>query len=173
MSQNWAAYHGIAMVLNEKEFNDFLDRYCKKQNLTRKTLLCEIDFNTFAETPFKASNPDVPNFYITEINNDICEGASLYPMMSSENSVNMPIYDQNGKLKSSVIVNDYDLGHQNCYAIFADKDITSGTIFLGPEYRYNTYDELLTEFKNKMKDYLPDDFDWNIHIGDFSYAAYA
>lgn len=171
MSQYWAGCHGIAMVLNQKEFDNFLTTYCEKQNMNKEEMDEQIDYDGLSEIRFIASNPSAAKFDITEINVDRCDGMILYPMMLSDHTINKTIYDQNGKIEQPIMFKE--LRSENCYAIFADKDITSGTIFLGPKYRYDTYEELLTEFKNKMERYLPDDFDWNGHIGDFSYAAYA
>ena len=31
----------------------------------------------------------------------------------------------------------------------------------------------VSEFKNKLEAFLPEDFDWDAHIGIYSYACYA
>ena len=31
MSSYWAAYYGVALVLKEKEFDDFLKKICRKE----------------------------------------------------------------------------------------------------------------------------------------------
>nr|WP_317439871.1 hypothetical protein [uncultured Enterocloster sp.] len=41
------------------------------------------------------------------------------------------------------------------------------------EKPYASYEALRQEFKDKLERYLPDDFDWDAHIGRFRYAAYA
>lgn len=34
-------------------------------------------------------------------------------------------------------------------------------------------DEIIDEFKEKLEDYLPKDFNWEAHIGFIQYAIYA
>ncbi|MBQ6857620.1 MAG: hypothetical protein IJO13_11025 [Lachnospiraceae bacterium] len=60
---------------------------------------------------------------------------------------------------------------KNLYVVFSDKDMMSVESF--EKKRYDSYEELVQEFKDKLQNYLPDDFEWDIHIGNFSYAAYA
>lgn len=57
------------------------------------------------------------------------------------------------------------------YVIFADKDMDGFDTF--NEKPYASYEALRQEFKDKLERYLPDDFDWDAHIGRFRYAAYA
>lgn len=57
-------------------------------------------------------------------------------------------------------------------AVFAEHQPDS-PIAYKPGYHHQTYDELEMEFKRKLDKYLLDTFDWETHIGLFSYAAYA
>lgn len=38
---------------------------------------------------------------------------------------------------------------------------------------YESYEEFVAEFKRKMENYLPKDFNWDAHIGKYNYACYA
>lgn len=38
---------------------------------------------------------------------------------------------------------------------------------------YKTLDELVQDYKDTIGEYLPEDFDWESHIGFFQCAAYA
>ena len=56
------------------------------------------------------------------------------------------------------------------YMFFSDRVLDSP---LAVERRpYNSYGEFKQEFKDKMAAYLPDDFNWDAHIGRFSYACF-
>lgn len=47
------------------------------------------------------------------------------------------------------------------------------SVFMGKGHTYHSYEEIREEFQLKLKAYLPKDFDWDSHIGVFSYASYA
>ena len=38
---------------------------------------------------------------------------------------------------------------------------------------YKSTEEIVKEFNEKLAAYIPDDFDWESHIGFFQYAAFA
>ena len=59
----------------------------------------------------------------------------------------------------------------NSIVLFAKQNRLSGKAFENPPYR--SYDELVGEFKGFLQEYLPDDFDWDNHVGVFRYACYA
>lgn len=53
---------------------------------------------------------------------------------------------------------------------FTDKSTLLQEIFKGS---YHSMDEIIDEFKEKLEDYLPKDFNWEAHIGFIQYAIYA
>ena len=166
MSQYWGAYHGVALVLTEPEFETFLDNYEKSYSNIKDT----IEETSLQECLFHNGKNPEKTFDITPVSTDDCSGMILFPFINKNGNVNERIFDEKNTLIQDIIY--HDLRAENCYAIFSDKDFTSGRVF-NPKYRYNSYDELLEEFQNKLKAYLPADFDWNSHIGDFSYACFA
>lgn len=168
MSSYWAAYYGVALVLKEKEFCDFLEKYAEKHNLEREDLDEKIEDDGVREYPFvKSANSEV--FEITDILTDSCDGMYLIPFYN-KGKKNTYFTDQEKK----EVNKDYcalSLRDKNLYAVFSDKDMMSVESF--EKKRYDSYEELVQEFKDKLQNYLPDDFEWDIHIGNFSYAAYA
>lgn len=73
---------------------------------------------------------------------------------------------------------DERCGKDNCFELyegyygifFTDKSTLPQKIFKGT---YHSMDEIIDEFKEKLKDYLPKDFNWKAHIGFIQYAIYA
>lgn len=167
MSQYWGAYHGIAMVLDEKEFNAFLKEY----ESTDPDVRYFVEEEGLRDYTFHAKNNHEVTFDIVDVTEDDCDGMILYPFMNEDGTVNRQIMDENGKIIQTLKYKSFR--GTSCYVIFADKDMTCGSVFLGPDYRYNTYEELVNEFREKISGYLPASFDMDNHIGDFSYACYA
>lgn len=156
MSSYWAGYYGVALVLKDKEFDDFCEKY-KSINL--------IDDDTFDD----ALNEDGVRYYnfirsdkngsfeITDVCVEECDGMYLIP------------YYHNGQENKNY--GNSSLRLNSCYAIFADKAMDSLSAFT--KRPYESYADLVQEFKSKLKCYLPEDFNWDEHIGRFSYAANA
>ena len=71
---------------------------------------------------------------------------------------------------SSIEENCFEL-YEGYYGIFfTDKSTLPQKIFKGT---YHSMDEIIDEFKEKLEDYLPKDFNWKAHIGFIQYAIYA
>ena len=111
---------------------------------------------------FRPSAEGRDRFRITDILKDDCDGMWL-----------LPFVDSHGDLNDGNDPGWHDLRHGDCYAVFADRPMSSPAVFRDPGYRYGSYDELLEEFRGKLEAYLPEDFGWDSHIGDFMYACYA
>lgn len=171
MSSFWAGYSGTALVLNENEFNEMIDQYGSlallfaEDDEEKEEIRClmggkdsdhgdEVDFCLreygFTYTPdlgLKRSNRRT--FEVTPVLSDDCSGMRFIPFKNEKMS--------------------WIEGEKDCYVFFADKD---SYIPYGKK-AYKDYDELVDEFKLKLSGYLPRNFDWDMHIGYFSYAAYA
>ena len=73
---------------------------------------------------------------------------------------------------------DERCGEDDCFELyegyygifFTDKSTLPQKIFKGT---YHSMDEIIDEFKEKLEDYLPKDFNWKAHIGFIQYAIYA
>lgn len=163
MSQYWSGYHGTALVLSGKEFDDFMESYGKLHPEDCADLEdLEEGGASVRDVLFRPSAEGRDRFRITDILKDNCDGMWL-----------LPFVDSRGNLNDGTDPEWCDLRHGDCYAVFADRPMSSPAVFRGPEYGYRSYEELLEEFRGKLEAYLPEDFDWNSHIGDFMYACYA
>lgn len=169
MSSYWCGYYGTALVLKADEYEAFLNRYAKENNINPEELNDELDTYGVREYQFKKSSRKNESleeenvFSIIDILEDDCDGMRLFPFFvnGKENTEENFGYD--------IVM--HELQHYNLYVVFSDKNFHSPNVFKKPAY--TSYNALLNEFKDKMKTYLPNDFDWDQHIGSFSYAAYA
>lgn len=176
MSSYWSAYYGAALVLNENEFDDFLNRYVKRKNIKREEFDAGLEDTVIDEFQWLRSDAKVEDttifeenandynkcFEITFICKDTCDGMYLIPFRY-KGRPNTTEYQER--------VHAFSTRDDNLYVIFSDKDLCSPTCF--EEKPYPSYEAFVQEFKDKMEKYLPEDFDWDEHLGNFSYAAYA
>ena len=125
---------------------------------------------TIREYPFQPCVGD-KEFYVVNVLTEDNDGMRFVPCHRPDGSTNEAVLDENGKYVQSVIVEN--LRSQDSFVFFTDEDMTSGSYLDGKTKRYDSFQDVLTEFQNKMKDYLPEDFNWDSHIGDFSYACFA
>lgn len=172
MSSYWAGYCGTALVLNEPEFLSFYNTYCSKHSDQPSLAQLEESETPIGDLSFTPSNPRANNFFITEILTDTCDGMTLIPYVRSDGTVNQNILDPQTKKWTQLEIRK-EMRGQNCYIIFSDLDMIGPTAFLGPDHTYQSYQQLRSEFVDKLYRYLPSDFNWDDHIGIFSYAAYA
>lgn len=170
MSSYWAGYSGIGMILNETEVIQFLHQY----NMCHNTNF-DIDDMPFEE-PLKAGRI-VPNpgastinpedatthasiFHMTHLSQDDCEGITFIPYRKPNGAIN--VQDEHSY---------FQLMLHDTYIIFSTYR-PSGPLSI--EFTpYHGYQDICMEFKNKCQTYLPKDFDWDAHIGEIWYAAYA
>ena len=85
MSSFWTGYHGVALVMEEKDFEGFKEKY---KNIHQIGLDEEFDKDPLSEYEFIASNPDTKAFEITEILDDCCEGAALSTFLGTDGKKN-------------------------------------------------------------------------------------
>lgn len=172
MSSYWAGYHGCALVLKEKEFEEFLDGYCGVFGVSREELDQEIDSSSVREYPWQKSSkrkgfydevPGEDTFQVVDILTDYCDGMYLVPFITVDGKKN----ELDGR-KQFVA---YNLRNYNLYVIFADKAMDRVDAF--DDKPYASYADFVQEFKDKLEAYLPSDFNWDSHLGSFSYASYA
>lgn len=165
MSSYWAGYSGTALVLRENEFSGFLEKY---KELHKETLTAiEENEESVREYPFLCScsigkeNVNIKYFYIVDVLQGECDGMCLYPY----------IVDYRKNSPESPVNPGISLRSENVYVVFADHQLDSvDTFFHRP---YESYNALVQEFKDKLEKYLPANFNWDLHTGHFSYAAYA
>lgn len=161
MSMYWAAYHGQGLVLTEDEFEIFLASYKEKgHDKASLEALKEIEEEDGClpvdEVEFRS--PSGTKFSLFKADDSSVEGFRLIP------------YRVSGKPNDDWDENE-NIPQNNVYVLPADKSIEGMRCF--EEKAYDSYEEFVSEFKNKLEAFLPEDFDWDAHIGIYSYACYA
>lgn len=157
MSSWWAGYHGTAFVMNKGEFNKVADGLGE-------------DWDPFEDDiDFCFVNSSGKNIIITRISNDSCDGMRLIPFVNKDGVPNIYIPGEDGQ-RPKQIPDILDLRGDDCYVVFTDRGTSGPGMFQNP---YKSYEEIKEEFREKLGEYFPEDFNWDSHIGDFSYACYA
>lgn len=155
----WAAYHGQGLCLSEKEFKKLLKNY--KASVTDKAHLRQIkkvkdgDMD-ISEVTF--TTPEGKTFSMFCADDGCCEGFRLTP------------YRVNGKPNKKWDHN-LDIPSENVYVLSADRSIDGMDCF--EKKAYDSYEAFVNEFKEKVAWLLPENFDWDAHIGIYSFACYA
>lgn len=195
MSSYWSAMTGTALVLSSVEYNTMMLNYLKT---TFKPDANTDDVKQYIESceelsndvpVIKASCQDVikplyptmdaflnkiqndaynPNndtsitknlVYFDRYNTDEYSGGIFYPIDTSDNEKfnghKVPYHD---------VDNDSEILYTKFSTIFMDLLTTK---------HYTSVNDIVNEFKDAVGSYLPDDFDWEKHIGEFMCAAYA
>lgn len=179
MSGYYVGYHGSALVLREEEYDEMIATYQEKivsrlkeplredfQNLVidQDCLLSEYPFirSTYHECDPNEILEDENEtnskiFDILNISADEFDGMLLFP------------YYCDGKLG---LEHDTEISFhgENVYVIFSDIQLDSPLTFIRKPYE--SYDSFVNEMKGKLACYLPSDFDWDSHIGSFSYCSF-
>lgn len=156
MSSYWAGYYGVALVLTDEEFDDFCEKYKSIKLIDDDTFNDALNENGVRDYNFIKSDKNGV-FDIIDVCTEDCDGMCLIP------------YFHEGKENKHHA--NTALRLNSCYVVFSDKSMDSLSAFT--KRPYESYEDLVQEFKNKLECYLPEDFNWDEHIGRFSYAAYA
>jgi hypothetical protein len=172
MSEYWGACYGTALVLREEEFFTFFHRYAEichplldnthkeqlQDILAGKRSLDGFKFLKSASLPkmLKESGGTDPNqpglsFSIEEIPLDYADGMAFLALDSDEE--------------------DDSLRFETCYVAWSSKGTGLSDVLKGESY--SCEQELVDEYKEKFASFLPEDFAWRSHIGEFSCAMYA
>lgn len=188
MSSYWAGYSGTGLVLDSSELEDMLETYRDKNPAEADIIDDMIDEGDFNEIKFikgihageempglqddKNHDYDGKTASLYELSDDNASGVTFWPFYRPNGTMNL-----NEKLADGTW-NEADYSHpawsdknNTCYICFSEKDMNSPKAF--EETPYATYDAFVQEFKDKWAAYLPEDFDWNAHLGYLSYACYA
>ena len=184
MSNYWAGYTGLAIMLEKEEITNFFKRYLSKtfykdsdnipveklQDLISEYSASEIGFvksKYVNENPFTTLEES-----IVDVDFDRSNAEKLFTIMPWDN-------DQYDGALFIPMEKDERCGEDNCFTfresdailIWATKSIMPWEILNGNSYKSN--DEIIDDFKDRLSAYLPDDFNWKTHIGFIEYAAYA
>lgn len=156
----WAGYSGQGLCLNEDEFYTFLEKYKEKVPKTDSSIPKIEDFEDgeedVQEIDFLSSKgEDRFSFFCAD--DGCCEGFRLFN------------YRINGKKNEKY--ESADTPDNNVYVLTCDNALDGMDCF--EKMPYESYEAFVQEFIDKMGAYMPDDFDWDAHIGIYSYACYA
>lgn len=156
----WAAYSGQGLVLDKQEFDDFLEAYAlvagKDDNAVKQ--LDEYIEGDIGIEEVKFTKPGTDEtFQFSVADDSCCEGFRLWP------------YRVDGKKNSKY--ETVDIPMTDIYFLEADRQLDGINCF--DERPYKSYEAFVQEFKDKLSAYLPEDFDWDAHIGIYSYACFA
>lgn len=165
MSSYWSATNGIALVLSYEEMDEIVENYCRKypdSKLAEKKQKEKENFILFEDDVFEFTNGIM--FSVTDVNTDYADGMYFIPFKCPDGSFNTL-----DKCETDDYVS-YAWREPGVYALFSEHAMDSAEAFI--QNPYPTYEDLVQEFKNKLIGLVPDDFNWDAHIGRFSYATY-
>lgn len=185
MSSYWSAISGTVLLLSSTETDDFLQSYLSKtytpdatfddvknmleriseqgydesyllKSKSRKEAIktlptLDSTFNLDLETIRKVKGSI---FTIDEYDEDEYSGGMFYPISKLNNKEQT-----------------YTNVENNSVLIYSSKSTNPLNILSNKSYK--SLDELIQDYKDTVGDYLPDDFDWDSHIGFFQCAVYA
>lgn len=156
MSMYWAGYYGSGLVLTGDEITDFLSNY---DEIHHTDFLNDTEDLWDGEIGLFWSDNSNCVFYPAHIDPDMCEGMRLIP------------YYHRGTTNKGPSFQEYSFSDEECLVLFSDYDLDGPDAFVNKPYE--SYEAFVQEFKNKAAKYLPEDFDWDSHIGRFTYACFA
>lgn len=195
MSSYWSAMAGTALILSPTEYDNMLLNYLKtafKPDANEKDISYYMDsceeisddvpvIKTSCLDAIKPLYPTMDAFldkwqddeynsnddisiaknlvYFDRYNTDEYSGGVFYPIDTSANE----------EFKGQRIPYfDVDDDSEIMYTRFSTLSID-----LLKDKHYTSTDDIINEFKDAIGAYLPDDFDWEKHVGVFSCAVYA
>ena len=195
MSEWNAGYYGSGLRLNEEEFMSFFKRYlalnpkelkmaieyfapgatCDQEEAFELTAEADQDCgyvpSNLAGTEIAMDPESEKRFGIVRIpDDDIYDGMRFMPYRVNGKS-NVPyVIVGEERSKNPEFVDWIDLRSETSYMVFCDRDLDGPMSFV--RRPYDSYEDFVDEFRRKMGQYLPEDFDWDAHIGRFNYSAY-
>ena len=195
MSEWNAGYYGSGLRLNEEEFMSFFKRYlalnpkelkmaieyfapgatCDQEEAFELTAEADQDCgyvpSNLAGTEIAMDPESEKRFGIVRIPDDyIYDGMRFMPYRVN-GKFNVPyVIVGEEKSKNPEFVDWIDLRSETSYMVFCDRDLDGPMSFV--RRPYDSYEDFVDEFRRKMGQYLPEDFDWDAHIGRFNYSAY-
>lgn len=195
MSEWNAGYYGSGLRLNEEEFMSFFKRYlalnpkelkmaieyfapgatCDQEEAFELTAEADQDCgyvpSNLAGTEIAMDPESEKRFGIVRIpDDDIYDGMRFMPYRVN-GKFNVPyVIVGEEKSKNPEFVDWIDLRSETSYMVFCDRNLDGPMSFV--RRPYDSYEDFVDEFRRKMGQYLPEDFDWDAHIGRFNYSAY-
>ena len=168
--------YGNGLLLNAREYRDFIRKYYLKNGLTEEKLaksyaeyegirdITQADYRKLAKEAADKFGYITSDFSGHDIVLDVKNRNLRFPIIEVNPTSSRPItfmpYKINGQYNE--VCKHYHICEKR-YVAFCDIDIDRSKFkYCG---MYASYDDLVKEFKRKFKKYLPDDFDWDSHIG--------
>lgn len=184
MSSYWAGYSDTGMILTVSEFEEMRATY-EEWNPQQKGIVEnaldneELEFVDFIMSKFAgistselSDNGSEKVFNMIELNDADTDGVIFYPFYRPDGRKNIVQQLENDDMELCECTHPiWDSENDRCYFLSSDKDMSGVNAF--DEKPYASYQEFVQEFKDKVGAYLPDDFDWDEHLGNIYYAAYA
>lgn len=199
MSSYYTACYGNGLRLNAQEFEDFVERYLEIMQETKRDMVNHA-LTAFDEEPFSDDdNDDIDEIFYQMVESDKIAftwgtdaGSGnvrkrlFSPVVASPDNGSDGMYflryyangkpnvfftDREKEIENPDYVRAIPLLDETSYMFYSDHTLDSVEVF--EKRPYHSYQEFRQEFQDKMAAYLPDDFDWDAHIGTFSYARYA
>lgn len=187
----WTGYSGTGLVLDACEFYAMIARYRTLNPGQAKYMDDAVedagfnavvlvksayagtvgeDVSALADTNELTDELAAKTLGICELTDDHAEGVTFWPFYRSDGMMNTHANaKENGGLESRLIPVDGPDG--GAYVFFADMSMSGPMAF--ERKPYASYSEFIREFMDKLGAYLPQDFDWNSHLGNVAYACYA
>lgn len=157
----WAGYSGQGLCLTEDEYKEFLNSYVNVQTAAgNRNALREVEKLDEDECldDIEFFTPSGEKFSLFCADDGCTEGFCLVP------------YRKDRKPNEKWDACPQTLT-DNMYVLECERPIDGMQCF--EKKAYESYEEFVAEFRRKMEAYLPEDFDWDSHIGIYTYACYA
>lgn len=194
-----AGYYGSGLRLNEEEFTEFFKRYLASNPKDLESALgysdeefdpdatydpdealeltaeaysdCGYILSDLSGTAVAMDPSSEKRFKIVRIpDDDIYDGMRFIPYRVN-GKFNVPyIAAGEDKIENPEFLDWIDLRSETSYMVFCDIPLDGPMSFV--KKPYNSYEDFVNEFRHKMEQYLPKDFDWDAHLGRFNYSAY-
>ena len=165
MSGYWSATSGTVLVFPKEEVRDFFTRYLletyRKDGATDR----DVDFIDCTISEYGSDS-----FYFLR---SAYRQSLLEDFHSLESCVNERTAAEHKKELFNCVeyCGKFVDVKDGSYIIYTDRS-TRPQDLLGDE-GYKSTEEIVKEFKEKLAAYVPDDFDWESHIGFFQCATFA
>ena len=167
MSSFWSGYSGIALVLDQEEFDYMSESYKKKAVLLAAETerdyilhpekhIMELEEYRYRYSSDLARNDQQRHFQIVELSPDHTDGRRFCPFCKHGDPFSQDVKETMNR-------------EDTLYVIFSNHQVVRPYGAMP----YQSYLELENEFREKLAGYLPGNFNWEIHIGEICYAAYA
>lgn len=187
-------FDDAGLKLNKAEYDAFLERYMKVNALSKNDVvqifaetsnfdyadgevdelyaeaLSECGYKKSILAGRKASFTKSNYFRIDAFSPADSEAMSFAPYFHN-GKPNLPCYSANNRRE--YVDRDYfceELSSENCYIAFADRGFNDAYVF--ERKPYASYGEFVQEFKDKFGKYVPKEFDWGAHLGNFKCVFY-